>query len=93
MKKIQVKICNGTTCFVMGASKFQNFEENIPSKLKNIVEVIAHPCLDLCKNNEYSKAPYVMVNYEVVPEATVEKVLEVIEKNLNQNSLSENNEE
>jgi len=80
MKKIMVKICNGTTCFVMGAAKFQNFEERIPSVLRGHVDVRAQTCLNLCKNNEFSKSPYVIVDFEVVSEATPEKVIEVIEK-------------
>ena len=33
MKKTVVKICMGTTCFVMGASELQELEELIPEKL------------------------------------------------------------
>ena len=92
MKKITVKICNGTTCFVMGSSKFQDFEDRIPQKQRGFVDVRAQSCLNLCQNNEYSRSPYVMVDDEVISEADVEKVLHVIEKKLLENTSGDHNE-
>ena len=84
MKKIQVKVCLGTTCFVMGGSNLQELNEIIPVKYGNIVKIQGVNCLGLCSINwEYSKAPYVKVNDEIVSEATVEKVIAEIEKQLN----------
>ena len=86
MKKIEVKVCLGTTCFVMGGSNLQELNDIIPQKYGSQVEVSGSPCLGLCSINwEYSKAPYVKVNEEVVTEATVEKVLEAIDKQLGSN--------
>ena len=83
MAKVEVKVCLGTTCFVMGGSNLQELNDIIPEKYGDKVEVSAANCLGLCSINwEYSKAPYVKVNEEVVSEATVEKVLEEINKQL-----------
>ena len=83
MAKVEVKVCLGTTCFVMGGSNLQELNDIIPQKYGNEVEVSGSNCLGLCSINwEYSKAPYVKVNDEVVSEATVEKVLEVVDKQL-----------
>ena len=83
MGNISVKVCTGTTCFVMGGSNLQELNEIIPQKYGDKVELSAANCLGLCSINwEYSKAPYVKVNEEVVSEATAEKVLEEIERQL-----------
>jgi len=83
MAKVEVKVCLGTTCFVMGGSNLQELNEIIPQKYGDKVELSAANCLGLCSINwEYSKAPYVKVNEEVVSEATAEKVLEEIERQL-----------
>ena len=83
MKKIEVKVCLGTTCFVMGGSNLQELNDIIPQKYGDKVEVVAANCLGLCSINwEYSKAPYVKVDEEIVNEATVEKVIEVIDRRL-----------
>ena len=84
MAKVEVKVCLGTTCFVMGGSNLQELNDIIPRKYGDKVELNASNCLGLCSINwEYSKAPYVKVNEEVVSEATVEKVIAEIEKQLN----------
>ena len=83
MAKVEVKVCLGTTCFVMGGNNLQELNDMIPQKYGDKVEVAGSPCLGLCSINwEYSKAPYVKVDDEVVSEATVEKVLEAIDKKL-----------
>ena len=83
MKKIDVKVCLGTTCFVMGSSNLQSLTDIAQKKYGDKVEVSGSPCLGVCSTNwEFSKAPYVKVNNEIVQEATVEKVLEEIERQL-----------
>ena len=83
MKKINVKVCLGTTCFVMGSSNLQELIETVPAKYGEKVDVIGVPCLGLCSIDwEYSRAPYVKVDNDVVYEATVEKVLSAIERKL-----------
>lgn len=83
MGKINVKVCLGTTCFVMGSSNLQELIETVPSKYGDKVEVLGVPCLGLCSIDwEYSRAPYVKVDDDVVYEATVEKVLSAIERKL-----------
>lgn len=82
-KKISVKVCLGTTCFVMGSSNLQELLDSIPRKYGDKVEISGTPCLGLCSIDwEFSKAPYVKVDNEVIKEATVEKVLSAIDKKL-----------
>lgn len=81
MEKINVKICMGTTCFVMGASNLQELVEILPQKYPDMVEVTGVTCLNLCSDNaKYTKAPYVTVNDTVIEDATTEKVLTHIER-------------
>ena len=81
MAKVEVKVCMGTTCFVMGGNNLQELNDIIPRKYGDKVNVTGSNCLGLCSINwEYSRAPYVTVNDEVVYEATVDKVLTAIDK-------------
>ena len=83
MEKISVKVCVGTTCFVMGGANLQELNDVIPKKYGDKVEVMGSNCLGLCSINwENSKAPYVKVDDEIVSEATVERVLEAIDRKL-----------
>ena len=82
-QKVLVELCFGTTCFVMGASKLQDLESYIPPQYKANVEIKANTCLDLCKNATYMKAPFVKIDGDIIPEATIEKVVRAIESKLN----------
>ncbi len=80
MEKIKVEVCLGTTCFVMGSAQLQELSEIIPNKYGDKVEVTSNPCLGQCSINwEYTKAPYAKVQDKIIPEATIEKILEEIE--------------
>lgn len=82
-KKISVKVCLGTTCFVMGSSNLQELLDLVPRKYGDKVEVMGVPCLGMCSINwKFSRAPYVKVDDDLVSEATVEKVLAAIEEKL-----------
>ncbi|MBQ2611901.1 NAD(P)H-dependent oxidoreductase subunit E [bacterium] len=82
-KKVSVKVCLGTTCFVMGSANLQELLDTVPSRYGDKVDVTGVSCLGLCSIDwEYSKAPYVKVDDEIIKEATVEKVLKAIDEKL-----------
>jgi NADH:ubiquinone oxidoreductase subunit E len=84
MEKISVKVCLGTTCFVMGSANLQELIDIVPQRYGEKVDVSGVPCLGLCATDwEFSKAPYVKVDNDVIKEATVEKVISAIEAKLN----------
>ena len=83
MRKIRVSICTGTACFAMGASEIMLIEDELPEDLKGKVEVEGTPCLEKCKDSSCGKAPFVLVNGQVVQQATVTTVIEKIRTALN----------
>jgi len=83
MKKITVKICSGTTCFVMGGNYFTEAAELIESKFGDRVEVLGSPCLNQCSS--HSKAPFAKIDNDVISEVTTEKLIVEIEKRLSEN--------
>lgn len=81
--KLKVEICVGTTCYLLGASELQNLESFIPEELKSKVDICGVTCLELCKNENYGKAPFVRINeQDIIKNATVNKVVEEIKKRL-----------
>ena len=83
MEKVSVKVCLGTTCFVMGGANLQELIDIIPRKYGDKVVVEGTNCLGQCtEKSGYAKAPYVKVDDEIITEATVEKVLEAVNKKL-----------
>ena len=82
MKTVTVTICTGTTCFLMGAAKFQLLEESLPERLKPHVRVEASHCLGLCHDRNVGKAPFVLIDGEPMGGATLAGLLERIRKEL-----------
>lgn len=86
MEKITVRVCTGTTCFVMGGANLQELNNIIPKKYGDKVEVMGSPCLGLCSIKwEYSKAPYVKIDDDIIEEATLDKVIDTLDKKLGLN--------
>ena len=74
MKKVQLEICCGTTCYMLGANRLLNIENDMPSELRGKADVRALPCLGLCNDKKLAGAPYVKINGEVIEKATQEKI-------------------
>lgn len=84
MDKIKVRICVGTSCFVMGAAQIQSIEFNAPADIADKIEIIEERCMSLCKDlsRKRNHGPFVFVNDELIEEATYEKVVAKIREEL-----------
>lgn len=83
MTKVTVKVCKGTTCFVMGGNNLQDLNNIIPVRYANKVDLVGSSCLGLCLEGEnFSKAPFVKIDDDVIEEATIDKVLSAIDQKL-----------
>ena len=73
---IKVKICCGTSCYIMGSS------ELISMKFGNNVEVEGTTCMDLCKDSD-QRPPYVTINGVLYSQVTPAKLIALIEEEEN----------
>jgi len=78
--KVQVQICVGTACHIMGAADLITIEDLVAERLRDRVEVKGISCLDLCKDEAHGKPPFVIIDGETLAEATLDKVLRRIEQ-------------
>ena len=81
-KKLEIKICTGTLCYVMGGADLQVIDEYVPEEYLDRLDIKGAPCLDHCNRCEGPKAPFVEVGGEVISEATITKVVEAIKAKL-----------
>jgi NADH:ubiquinone oxidoreductase subunit E len=75
VKKLNVKICVGTYCYVMGGSKLNNLKSQLPDDLKEEVYVEASVCLGCDKMTSDPKPPYAEVNGKLIEKANLEKII------------------
>ena len=73
---IKVEVCCGTACYLLGAAKMMNIEDQISEECRGRVDIEAKTCLELCERDNLGGAPYVRFNgSEIMSQATPEKVL------------------
>lgn len=72
---IKVKVCCGTSCYIMGSSDLIVMDL---SRHEN-VELEGTTCMNLCKNSE-KRPPYVTINGVLHAQVTPTKLLELIEE-------------
>lgn len=77
-KKIQIVICAGTLCHVVGGAELFTLSQHLSGKLSEAVEIKGCPCLDRCKSRGMENAPFVTVDGEVVEKATIATVIEKV---------------
>ncbi len=85
MEKVKIKICSGTSCFVMGAAAIQALEFTPPEDIADKIEIVEVRCMNLCHNvnDKHNHGPFVYVNDELIEEATLEKVINKVRSILN----------
>ena len=62
---VKIKICCGTSCYIMGASELITLD----NYNKNLVEVEGCTCMNLCKDGD-KRPPYVTVDGMVYSSVT-----------------------
>lgn len=77
-KKIKVRICVGTHCYVMGNHDLKDVKDQLPADLKDKVYVEGAVCLGCDSMNEKPKPPYVEVNGKLIAKASYEKIVEAL---------------
>ncbi|MFI3299509.1 MAG: hypothetical protein R3Y49_06885 [Rikenellaceae bacterium] len=85
MRKIVVKLCSGTMCYVMGGSELQILEELLPEEVAQRVEIRSVTCLDFCNSAKGGKAPFATVGDVIISSANNDTIIDEIKKQLRNN--------
>ncbi len=80
--KIEVKICMGTTCYVMGGAELATLSEHLTPGQLEYVEIKGIPCIDACFDQKTRRAPYAMVGNILIDKASIEKIKEELNKQI-----------
>ena len=77
-KKLKLRICVGTQCYVMGNHELKDIKDRLPENLKDKVYVEAAVCLGCNNLKEKPLPPYVEIDGKLIPQATQEKIIEYL---------------
>ena len=81
-KKVTVKVCTGTLCYLMGGADLQLLPERIPAEIMAQVDFKGSTCSGYCNDPSNGRAPFADVNGKRISEATIQKVLIAIKREL-----------
>jgi NADH:ubiquinone oxidoreductase subunit E len=81
-KKVEIVICSGTLCYLMGGADLQLLFEHLPADLKDRVSIKGSPCLGLCDLPENGKPPFVLINGRSVSQASIQTLIDEIQSEL-----------
>ncbi len=82
-RKIQLQVCSGTACFVMGGSDLLTIFEFLTPEERKSVSLAAVPCFEHCRKWEEKRPPYVTVDGEVYDRMDMDKLLKIIRELIN----------
>jgi NADH:ubiquinone oxidoreductase subunit E len=83
MNEIKIKICVGTTCFIMGgADMFDKLQDDLSEELLKHIDISLSHCLGECSSGKHGHSPYVLVGDTLISAATFDKVKTEIIKQL-----------
>lgn len=87
-KKIEIRICVGTLCAVMGGSDLQLIDEYLPQEWLPHLNIVGSTCIGPCKDTSKGlKPPFVAINGEVIPEASITAIHRKVEQILKDEHL------
>jgi NADH:ubiquinone oxidoreductase subunit E len=72
---VDVEICTGTTCFVMGAGHLLELAEELPTRLRGVVSISGSHCLGVCNRTDCGRPPFAKVNGELIANASAESLV------------------
>ncbi|BDX36809.1 MAG TPA: (2Fe-2S) ferredoxin domain-containing protein [Tenuifilaceae bacterium] len=82
-KKIDIVICSGTLCYLMGGAELQMLNEHLPIELKDKVNIKGSPCLNLCDSPENGRPPFATINGKRLSQVTIQSLIAEIHHELN----------
>jgi len=86
---INVKICMGTACYIMGSAELLNFKEELTEEEMSLVKIEGSTCLGIC--NGYNPAtPYAVINGDIIENATVDTLIEKVKELLKKTDNNRN---
>ncbi len=80
MKKVEVRICVGTTCHLMGGSILVNEINKLPVEILEGISLKYATCFDVCQGEV--TPPVVMINGKLFGDMNPEKLENLIKKEM-----------
>ncbi|WP_075591233.1 NADH-quinone oxidoreductase subunit NuoE family protein [Labilibacter marinus] len=74
-KEIEVKVCCGTNCYIMGGSELHLIKEHLTEEIAQLISLKGENCSGNCHDfSRTQKPPLAWINGEMIENASIEKL-------------------
>lgn len=81
MAEINLKICMGTMCYVMGGAELRSLVEMLPEDVRRKLSVSYSPCLGMC-DRVGGEPPYIELDGKVIAGVSKTNLLHILKEAL-----------
>lgn len=80
MKKINLKICMGTMCYVMGGAELKEVLDNLSQDISSFLNISYTPCLGYCMGKE--EPPYIELNGRKIAGVSKTNLIQILKEEI-----------
>lgn len=77
---MDIKICMGTMCYVMGGAELSAVVDSLPEELARSISVSYSPCLGVCDRSAAGEPPYVEINGKIIGGVSRATLIQIIKE-------------
>lgn len=77
-KKINLQVCSGTACFVMGGSDLLSIFDFLQPEDQQHVQLSAIPCFEHCRNGNDLRPPFVVIDEVVYDKMSINNLVSIL---------------
>lgn len=82
MAKIDLKLCMGTMCYVMGGAELCSMIDMLPDGIARRLHVTYSPCLGMCDKDKIGEPPYIELNGRPIGGVSKNSLLQILKEEL-----------
>ena len=81
MKKVNVKICVGTMCYVMGGAELRDVIESLPQNILEHLNISYSPCLECGESEQGEQAPpFIEINGKRIAGVSKNSLIQIVKE-------------
>lgn len=80
MEKINLKICMGTMCYVLGGAELKDAVDELPQEVQDIINVYYSPCLGFCHSMQ--EPPFIELNGKRIAGVNKTSLLQILKQEI-----------
>lgn len=80
MAEVNLKICMGTMCYIMGGAELRALVEMLPDDIRQHIDVTFSPCLGMC--DKVNDPPFVELNGKILSRMSRTDLIRILKDEL-----------